>query len=299
MHNDHVLDGINSDLTNERDRDYYLDLAGDWKDPFGLPTITIEDDFHVVRDDLIGVGSKGRFADLYLQKEEADHYVYVAPRVGFAGISLARMTSLRGKKLTLFCPASKWPSDHQMIARELGAKLKFVRVAAMPNLNKIAQQWAVNNGATFVPFGLRNKYVTAAIVNTCQRLTEAHGEPGIVWSAVSTGVLTRGLQIGWPNARFYGVAVARNLHAGEAGRAEIFSYPKAFHWETKTPMPFGSVRTYDAKAFEIMRESYKAGDDYNISKILFWNVAADMKPKDPCVKINSARDWGDTSDILS
>jgi hypothetical protein len=299
-HDTHVLDGVNKDLIG-KSRQYYIDLAADWVDPFGLPQLHHHEGFYVVRDDLIGVGSKGRFADLYVTRIKADHFVYVAPRVGYAGISLAKTCARHGRKLTLFCPASKEVSDHQLVAKELGAELKFVRVAAMPNLNRVAQDWAQQQGATFIPFGLRHELVTAAIVNTCNRLSDhMDDEPFHVWSAISTGVLARGLQIGWPDARYYGVAVARNLQAGEAGRSTIHSYPKPFQWETKASIPFNSVKSYDAKAYETMRDYYKAEIPKDV-KTLFWNVAGELKPTNPELRkeIKSVRGWGDSSDLVT
>ena len=51
-HNKHIIDGINKDLIG-RSKQYYLDLAGDWEDPYGDPVITAHAGVRVVRDDLI------------------------------------------------------------------------------------------------------------------------------------------------------------------------------------------------------------------------------------------------------
>jgi hypothetical protein len=292
-HDKHEVDGINKDLEGKT-REDYLKLAEGWTDPFGQPTVERFDRFQVVRDDLIEVGSKGRFADLFLKHQTADHFVYVAPRVGYAAISLARICRKYGKKLTLFAPASKTISEHQALALELGAKMRFVRVAAMPILNGYAEKFAAKIGGKFIPLGLRDALVTAAIIDTCRRITEVNGEPSEVWSAISTGVLSRGLQIGWPNAKFHAVAVARNLHAGELGRAQVWSYPRPFQDDSEGPVPpFPSIRTYDAKAWHFM-QLHGAND------ALFWNVAGELKGKWTEVlqaNTKSAREWSDMSDL--
>lgn len=290
-HNNHVVDGINEDLA-ERTRDDYLRMADDWEDPFGLPTVQQFGQFSVVRDDLILVGSKGRFADLLVKKVQTDHIVYIAPKCGYAGTSLAKICKDRGKKLTLFCAASKEISDHQLTAAEYGAEMRFVRIAAMPNLKLYAKQYAEKIGAMFVPMGLKHPLVTAAIVATCDRMAKTNGEPSEVWSAISTGVLSRGLQIGWPNSKFVAVAVARNLKAGELGRASVVSYPKPFNDECNITPEFPSMLTYDAKAWEEMLKAGSPG-------ALFWNVAGELTPKNPSLKkeIKSARDWKDKSDL--
>ena len=88
----------------------------------------------------------------------------------------------------------------------------------MPNLNKIAKDWADQNpNAFFVPLGLKHKLVTAGMVKVASARLK-----NLKWFivATSTGVLTRSLQIAWPNAEFVSVAVSRNMKAGELGRAE-------------------------------------------------------------------------------
>jgi len=292
-HDTHIIDGINKDLQGTTREDYLL-LAEGWVDPFGEPTIQKCNGFNVVRDDLIEVGSKGRFADLFVQKQSADHFVYVAPRVGYAGISLARICRKYGKKLTLFAPASKEISEHQALALELGAQLRFVRIAAMPVLNGYAKQFAVETGGMFIPLGLKHPLVTAAIVSVCDRITKTHGEPKEVWSALSTGVLSRGLQIGWPNAKFFGVAVARNMKAGESGRATVLSHPKAFTDPSDIEPTFPCIRSYDAKAWEFMHTHGASEGAW------FWNVAGEIKGTHTAELIRltkSARDWTDKSDL--
>ncbi|MDD0772426.1 hypothetical protein PTT28_10765, partial [Streptococcus pneumoniae] len=122
--------------------------------------------WQVVRDDLPEVGSKGRFGSLLLQRMKEDTIVYVAPRVGWAPISLARLCKLYNKRLVLFAPASKEASAHQQVAVELGAEMRFHRIAAMPVLQKKAADFAAKHGYLFAPLGLRHPLVTAAIVAT-------------------------------------------------------------------------------------------------------------------------------------
>jgi hypothetical protein len=210
------------------------------------------------------------------------------PRFGYAALSLAKTCKKYGKKLTLFCAASKRLSDHQLAAIEEGPETRFVRIAAMPNLKAYAKTFAKQVGAEFIPAGIKHELVTAAIVSVCSRMDE----PSEVWSAISTGVLTRGLQIGWPNARFVGVAVSRNMKAGEVGRATLISYPRPFEEPCKTPPDFPSMLTYDAKAWEEMVGKGKPGS-------LFWNVAGELAPKDAELwrKIRSSREWNDKSDL--
>ena len=160
----------------------------------------------------------------------------------------------------------------------------------MPVLNAHAKKWAEENNATFIPLGLRHELVTAAAVKVAYDLAEKHGYPEEVWHAISTGVLGRSLQIAWPDAKFNAVAVSRNIKAGERGRAEIWSHPKAFTQNVNPEFapPFPSALNYDAKAWEFMVKHGNPG-------AWFWNVGGDPKPEDPMTKENthSERAWGE------
>ena len=293
-HNKHTESLQNQDLNLMMpNRQAWLDLAGDWEDPFPAPIITEHDGLKVVREDLMGFGSKCRFGDILVQKAPTDTLVYVQPRYGFAGISLAYLAKKYNKKLVLFSPSQKEISDHQAICIERGADMKFRRIAAMPNLNAIAKKWAETNNATFIPLGLKHELVTAAAVKVAYDLAEKHGYPEEVWSAISTGVLQRSLQIAWPDADFNAVAVARNIKKGERGRAKMWSHPKAFNQNVHPSNfpPFPSALNYDAKAWEFMKKNANPG-------AIFWNVGGDPKPDFIRTKeyTDSQREWGEIRD---
>jgi len=294
-HNNHTKSSFNQDLNLAYpNRDAWLELAGDWQDPFPAPIVKEHNGFNVVREDLMGFGSKCRFGDILVQSCPSDTLVYVQPRYGFAGISLAYLAEKYNKKLVLFSPSQKEISDHQAICIERGADMKFRRIAAMPNLNKIAADWAKENNGFFIPLGLRHELVTAAAVKVAYDMAQVHGEPKEVWHAISTGVLGRALQIAWPNAEFNGVAVARNIKDGERGRATIWSHPKEFSQNVATEFepPFPSALNYDAKAWELMLKNGSPGS-------WFWNVGGNPKPENEDTKqsINAQREWGEIIDV--
>lgn len=289
-HNKHTELLLNQDLNLMMpNRQAWLDLAGDWVDPFPAPELVDHNGFKVVREDMMGFGSKCRFGDILVQTCPKDTLVYVQPRYGFAGISLAYLAKKYNKKLVLFSPSQKEISDHQAICIERGAEMKFRRVAAMPNLNRIAKEWAENNNAFFIPLGLKHELVTAAAVKVAYDLAEKHGYPDEAWSAISTGVLQRSLQIAWPDTKFNAVAVARNIQKGERGVATMWSHPKAFNQNVDKEYfpPFPSALNYDAKAWEFMVKHGKPG-------AWFWNVGGDPKPEseETKKKTKSEREWG-------
>jgi hypothetical protein len=254
----------------------YIDIVGDFTSSFDKPVIESIEDRIVVREDVLSVGTKARAGELLIATAESDTIVYVQPRFGFAGISLTELCKKYNKRLVLFMPSSKEISDHQAFCIENGCEYHFHRIAAMPNLNLIAKRWADENNGMFIPLGLKHKLVTAMIVKTASEIDE----PKSFWTAFSTGVLNRALQIAWPNSIANGVAVSRNIHDGEKGRANIVSHYRNFSQNSLILPPFPSAKNYDAKVWEYT----KPGD-------LFWNVAGEIKHSLNKQSIKSYRPW--------
>ena len=287
-HNKHVEDGFNIDIgmmQPDEAKEYYLDLAQFWTDPNPAPRIVEHEGIRVVRDDDL-VGSKVRGGDCLISSlpKHIDTIVYVQPRTGLAGVSILDVAKRHNKAVRLFMPSSKKISHHQACCIEQGAEASFHRIAAMPNLNKIAKEWAdQKENAFFVPLGLKHRMVTAGLVKVASQIKE----PEQVWVATSTGVLTRALQIAWPNAEFVSVAVARNMKAGELGRAKVISEPKQFIVAEKVENlpPFPCVDTYDGKVWKYIPK--------NTDKdILFWNVGSEPVLNDITIyETESYRDW--------
>lgn len=289
---------------------YYLDLfrsGKSFKPKLKLPPIepvTNVKDKYAIRFDLVG-GFKMLAAEKVIAMTKEKVLVYCAPRVGHAAVAIAELANMYNKKAVFFAPSSKEVSQHQAVVLAHGAQLRFVRIAAMPVLNSYAREWAEKNGAKFLPFGLAGvPEVTAGIVDIADRLMERMGqnrgtkkpwEPPEFWCASSTGTMIRGLQIGWPNSRPRSIAVARNMHDGEIGRAEISSSDLTFYQESKFHPDFPTTATYDAKA-------WKPFLDAGCKNSVFINVGSDghiteRLGKLDLKKIDSYRDWHDHRDL--
>jgi hypothetical protein len=288
-HNNHVEDGFNIDvgmMQPEEAKEYYLDLAQFWTDPNPAPRIVEHEGIRVVRDDDL-VGSKVRGGDCLISSlpRHIDTIVYVQPRTGLAGVSILDVAKRHNKAVRLFMPSSKKISHHQACCIEQGAEASFHRIAAMPNLNKIAKEWAdQKENAFFVPLGLKHRMVTAGMVKVASQIKE----PDVVYVATSTGVLTRSLQIAWPNAEFVSVAVSRNMKAGELGRARVISEKKAFtaHESKENLPPFPNIDTYDGKVWKYIPK-------HSDKDILFWNVGKEPELHDDTLyeTTDSYRKW--------
>lgn len=259
-------------------KEQYLAMVAGFESTYPAPTVERIDGRIVVREDLLAVGSKARFGECLIAACEKDTIVYVQPRYGFAAISLVDLCKKYNKKLILFMPSSKELSDHQAYSIEHGAEPRFHRIAAMKNLNILAEKWAANNNGFFIPLGLQHPLVTAMIIRTAVEISERG--PEAFWTAFSTGVLNRALQIAWPNSDAYGVAVSRNIQPGEKGKCMIVSSHLYFGQDATIRPPFPSASNYDAKVWE-----------YVLKDELFWNVAGEITTTLDKSTINSQRNW--------
>lgn len=279
-------------------KEYYTNMYGSFDPKLPRPEDLLErfEDKWILRCDLSPAGFKAFAAEKMISEIKEDTLVYCAPRVGHAPEAICVLGKMYNKKVVFFCPASKEVSNHQAVLDSYGADMRFIKIAAMPTLNVYAKRWAEKNGAKFLPFGLSGvPEVTAGIVNLANRVTAKIGEPTEFYCATSTGTMIRGLQIGWPNANPVSVAVSRNIHDGEIGRADVVSAIIPFLKPSKDLPPFQTTATYDAKAWNRFVAEGKPGS-------IFINVGADaviearlgMVDK---ATIKSQREWHDMTDL--
>lgn len=284
-----ATDQTNLDLKDGKDLDYYLNITKNYKHDFKFIVKDIEG-FKVVDDGEFQYGTKAKMADFFISQIQEDSMVYCCPRTGYAPYSLCYLAKKYNKNLYLVMPASEKASEHQLTAIEEGGIPLFVRIPAMPTANIWAKKFAEKIGAKYLPFGLKHELVVAGGVRV---FYDNFKDMDIktMWTVFSTGVLSRTLQIAIPKAEFNAVAVARNIQEGELGRANFYSYDKAFTKNSRITPPFDCVLTYDAKGWEMIKEHGKPGD-------YFWNVAPAMrKPNLKPSDVDSNRAWGDFTDF--
>ena len=285
-------------LENKDDQglEYYLDLTKDFKSSFDEFIVSNVNGFNVIDESrACPVGYKARSGEFLMQQlynQGVKEVVYVQPRRGFAGISLSYLCKKYNMSLTLVMPSSKEISDHQALCIELGAKPLFVRIAAMPNANRLAKIYAQKTGAYFIPLGLNHESVIAAGVRITHDFFKHREHPKRMWTVISTGVLTRSLQIALPNTEFVAVAVSRNIQQGELGRAKFYSYHKPFNsLSDDVPSGFDCEPSYDSKGWDYMNKYGEQGD-------WFFNVAGEAnKPIINKKLVHSYRDWNDLRDF--
>jgi len=268
-----------SDLIQQLESISHVDesVLGGWVDPYPHPVLEEHEGVVVVRDDLIKHGSKVRFADFLIGHYEPTahikEWVYSAPATGYAQISLPAVCSRYGKSVVIFMADRDRNNlhDYQRRGMEAGAIYKWVKMGMRAVTEKRAKDYVSEDPSTrmLIPMGLDHITVLASVARVARSLPI---KPDFVWSALSSGTLSRGMQSAWPEAEFHGVSVGHRPTPRESGRAKVYHSKYAFDRPvvpSEMP-PFPSAPTYDAKVWSVMQEWRKSTSPKGT--VLFWNV---------------------------
>jgi|TARA_Y100000593_G_C4248844_1_gene306082 hypothetical protein len=249
-----------------------LEMVSDWEDPNPKPIIKEYDGIKVVRDDLLNHGSKIRFVDKYIRDVKAKEIVFgCCPATGYAQISLPVVANKYGKKVVLFM-AKRSPDkyhEYQKRGMDLGAIYEWVNMGMLSVTKSRAKKYYEEDpdNRVLFPIGLEHPTVVGSIIKVArQNLNE--NDFSEIWSVGSSGTLSRGLQLAFPNKDVHVVSVGHTMSKREIGRAKFYRSDYKFDKivkEEEMP-PFPSAPTYDAKAWKFVKEHAKPN-------ALFWNVA--------------------------
>ena len=245
----------------------YEDIKCDVKLP--IPIVEEFDAIRVVRDDLLDGGTKRRAFTMYVaSRPDVKEFVYASPRQGYAQLSLAYACHDLGRKCTVTVPKGEktWLTIE---AEKLGCNIIQVPMGYLTNIQHKARVYCEETEAHLIPFGGDHPIIIEAMCRAAMSLDsyKRFEHPKEVWTVMSSGVLSRGLQKAWPNAKVYGVQIGHNTTEEEMGRAETFRSKYKFNQDCKKDErpPFPSSLTYDSKAWTFIKEHATKG-------ALFWNV---------------------------
>lgn len=231
------------------------------------PILEEHDGFTVVRDDLLPGGTKRRaFLPYISSKPDIEEWVYASPRFGYAQLALAYICKDLDKKATVIVPKGKrsWLTDK---SEALGANVIEVPMGFLTHCNSVAEKYTTTHKkCSLLPFGGDHPIIVEAIHRVASKLPI---NPTEIWTVISSGVLSRGLQKTWPHAKFYGVKIGHNTTQREQGKAIIHNSQYSFAQECKIAErpPFPSSLTYDSKAWTFIKK-------FGAKGALFWNVGA-------------------------
>lgn len=248
-----------------------LELIEGWSDPNPPPVLEVYDGITVVRDDLLEGGSKVRFIDYLIRNSPTKEFVYGGcPATGYAQMCLPIVTGKYGKMATLFMAERSILKLHpyQRLALEFGANIKWVPNGMLNVTLARARQYYEQDTTNryLLPLGLEHPTVLASIVKVARSLKV---EPTEIWCVGSSGTLTRGLQMAFPDVPAFVVQVGHHMTLRESGRAKVIISDLPFNKPVrdKDMPPFPSAPTYDAKGWKYVKQFAKKG-------ALFWNVGA-------------------------
>ena len=246
--------------------------------PYEFPKLVIEnhEGFHIVRDDLLEGGSKRRFVDRLIREEiaeGAEEFVYGGcPANGYAQLSLTLQAKAYNKKAIFFMAQRSLDNLHpyQKQALDYGADIRWVPNGMLQVTKARAREYFYEDPKKrrLLPLGLEEPRVLEDIATLAKTIEIDYNiEISEIWSVGSSGTLTRGLQMAFPDKDVHVVSVRHTMKQHEVGRAKLYRSKYKFTQEVKDDdvPPFPSVPTYDAKAWSVMKEYAKKG-------ALFWNV---------------------------
>jgi hypothetical protein len=218
----------------------------------------------VVRDDLVPGGTKARYlAGLFAQH---DRVAYASPAYGGAQLALAYCARAANKEAVIFVAKRKDPHPRTLEARAVGARVFQVPHGYLSNVQAKAKLFAGEQGAHYLEFGGESEQALEAIAAAARVVWEQRGPFDEVWCAAGSGVLTRGLQRGMPDAGvFFAVQVGRDVD--RPGRAKVIPAGLPFEREDRREAPFPSCPNYDRKAWHACTQRRGNG-----ARVLFWNV---------------------------
>lgn len=256
----------------------YLNLIGDWKDPNPDPVIVKHEGYHVVRDDMLDVGSKARAGDFLIgHAQEYKHiqeWVYgSSPATGYAQISLPFLCNRYGKKAVIFMAARSMDKLHEYQKRglDLGGVYHWVPDGMRPVTEKRAKDYVAQSPETraLLPMGVEHPTAIACLIRVARSLPIV---PREIWSVGSSGTLSRSLQLAFPNAEVHIVSTGHKLTDRERGRGIVHTTSYAFNKPVKPveAPPYPSAPTYDAKVWHPMKEWHKTHE--RKEPCLVWNV---------------------------
>jgi hypothetical protein len=253
-----------------------LPAMDDWEDPNPAPQIIVHDGIHVVRDDLLEIGTKVRGADYLIKTSSKKEWVYGGMATGYAPISIAHVCKKYGKKAVIFAAKRKPENIHPFQRRsiELGAEYKWLPMGMLTVVNARARNYVAEDpeNRALVPFGLNHPLCVASMVKVMKALPI---KPKEIWSVAGSGTISRSLQIAFPDAEVHAVCTGHKLTEEERGRAivHISSYKYNQNVKKDEAPPFPSIAAYDAKAWQPMLDWHREHERKD--PVLFWNVGAE------------------------
>lgn len=233
--------------------------ADSWQPASEDPILQKFGNIDVVRDDLLPGGSKSRFLRKLMELPYTQ-FVYASPTYGGAQVALAMACKEAGKTAVIISPDREELHARTDDARREGA-LVFQQPGSLEELDEVAAHYAKVNKAFHVPLGCHSPLASHAITEAAERVKADNGVYDEVWCVAGSGTVIQALQASGLGKEYHAVAIGE---APELPGVQVVQSPLDEEAEATEKPPFPSCPTYDAKAWEFVKD--------RPGKVLFWNV---------------------------
>ena len=251
---------------------------------------------HVVRDDLLGGGTKERACRPFLEslmRDGAREFVYASPFCGFAQVALAKSAKELGARCTIFAEEAPAGGAHEFteLARSYGAKIRLTSNLSEASIQAQAAERDAHtfremfpDGSMFthrasvinIPLGFDHRAFHQAFHVALQDAWSqiSYLDLKRIWLPVGSGTLARCFRsIAPPRIEINLVDVGvlpqkddRIRMLTDLPNTRYMKAPEKFIEEAVEMPPIPSNKHYDAKLWAFLNENARSGD-------LWWNVA--------------------------
>jgi hypothetical protein len=221
---------------------------------------------YVLRDDLLPGGTKSVLLPFILDPDK-NCYVYASPVYGGMQIALAAYCRSIGKQAVIFCAKRKEPHANSLRVKAEGGIVYQVPYGYLSHTQKKAREYAQAYNAQLIEFGGNYPIAIKVISNRMRQVSQQLGsEPDVVYCAVGSGTLLRGIVEGTTRTKIVAIQVGAEVGNPLPERVILKKYHRSFEKDSTCRAPFPSCTNYDLKAWEYCQRDQPAGT------VLFWNV---------------------------
>jgi len=233
---------------------------------------------HVIRDDFLEGGTKQRALLPMLFSSQEKEFIYAGPVCGFAQVALSysiQQLKFQGKIATLFFAKTTELHSLTKRAKDFGANLNPVSPGYLKNVQLEAEKYSKDpiraQNTKLLPFGLYYPEfiwtLKTQIQNTLPK-SLIDDPPKRLWLIIGSGTVFSALKEVWPKTHYLIVQVGKYVNEKMLKNVNYTVYiaPESFESSSKTPPPYPSASSYDAKIWQFISEHGQDGD-------YIWNVA--------------------------
>jgi hypothetical protein len=222
--------------------------------------------YTVVQEGIFEGGSKSRVMERVIREifPDATHIVYAGCSIGYAMVAISEACKKLEIEFTIFTTFGN--TKPMKLAKKNGARVIQMR-DKFSEIQKVAEQFSKQNGASYFPFGGNcPEFIRAYVEAICPLVDRTYD--GIIYIACGSCTILQALYEIFPSASFMAVQVGKKIWPDQINdRTRIYISPYKFYEACPSP-PYETVLQYDGKAYHAMIDDLK-----NSTRRMIWNIA--------------------------